>query len=83
MLNAKMAANQADQARMEAEMKVYRKADKEYMLPEMSASMKSNQDLLARLETRIETNRGKDREALKGMMEEMDAKVDGQEARGQ
>jgi hypothetical protein len=45
---------------MEVEMKANRKVDKEYMLVEMSASMKSNQDLLARLESRIETNREKD-----------------------
>jgi hypothetical protein len=40
-LIAKMDANQADQARMEPEMKDDRKANKD-MLTEMSASMKSN-----------------------------------------
>jgi hypothetical protein len=39
-----------------------KKADREDMLAEMSACMKSNQDLLERLEARIETNREKHRE---------------------
>jgi hypothetical protein len=37
----------------------------------MSASMKSNQDWLARLEARIEINREKDREDLKEMRAEI------------
>jgi hypothetical protein len=49
---ARMGANRA-------EMKADRKADKEYMLAEMSTSMKSNQDLLARLEVKIDANRTK------------------------
>jgi hypothetical protein len=71
-LNAKMDANQAEtkanrkanQARMEA--------NKRDMLAEISTSMKShqemmksNQDLLARLKARIETNKKKDREDIK------------------
>jgi vacuolar-type H+-ATPase subunit E/Vma4 len=41
--------------------------------------MKSNQDLLARLEARIETNREEYREDLKGMVEEMNAKAGGKQ----
>jgi hypothetical protein len=78
-LKAIMDANQAEikadrktnQARMEA--------NKEDMPAKISASMKSNQDLLARLEARIETNREKDREDLKGMTEEMKAKAGGKQ----
>jgi hypothetical protein len=51
-------------------------ANQEKAEASMSASMKSNQDLLARLEARIETIREKDREDLKGMMEEMKANAD-------
>jgi signal transduction histidine kinase len=41
------------------------------MLAEISACMKSNKDMLARLEARIETNREKDREDAKEMREDI------------
>jgi tellurite resistance protein len=78
-LKAKMNANQE---MAEAD----RTADHE-ALNEMSTSMKSNQDLLARLEARIKTNketdqeeRKVDQEDFKRMMEEMNAKMDGNQA---
>jgi hypothetical protein len=61
-------------ARMEAKMNASQaemKANKEDMLAEMSGSVKSNQDLLPRLEARIKTSREKDREDLKEMQEEI------------
>jgi hypothetical protein len=57
------ADRKANQARMEA--------DKGDMLAEISASMKSNEYLLARLEARIKTNKEKDREDLKELREEI------------
>jgi hypothetical protein len=45
--------------------------------------MKSNGDLLARLEARIETYRKKYQENLKGMMTEMKAKMDGNQGRNE
>jgi hypothetical protein len=52
-----------------AQMKPDRKADQ--------ARMEANQeDLLTRLEARIKTNMEKDREDLKGMMKEINAKID-------
>jgi DNA repair exonuclease SbcCD ATPase subunit len=71
-LLASQAKLKADQARMVA--------NREDLLVEISACMKSNKDLLARLEARIETNKGKNREDLKGMMAEMNAKMDGNQA---
>jgi hypothetical protein len=50
-----------DEARMEA--------NKKGILAEISASMKSNEELLARLEASIENKRGKDREVVKEMRE--------------
>jgi hypothetical protein len=62
--------NAADDATATARMEEMN-ANQEKAEASMSASMKSNQDLLARLEARIETNRGKDGEDLKEMREEI------------
>jgi esterase/lipase len=60
---------------MEAKMN----ANNEKAEASISVSMKSNQDLVARLEARIEIDREKDQEDLKGMMEETNAKADGKQ----
>jgi hypothetical protein len=62
-------------ARVEARMI----ANQEKEEASISVSMKSNQHLVARLEARIEIDREKDREDLKGMKEETNAKADGKQ----
>jgi hypothetical protein len=64
---AKANANQEDMlTRMEET-----NANQEKVEGSTSTSMRSNQDLLSRLEARIETNREKDQEDLKEMREEI------------
>jgi acetyl/propionyl-CoA carboxylase alpha subunit len=68
------ARTDAKQVEIKADRKAYQarmEANKEDMLAEISASMKSNEYLLARLEARMEINMEKDREDLKEMREEI------------
>jgi hypothetical protein len=71
MMELMLASMNASMKEPMQQMKADGKADKENMLAERNASVKSNQVLLARLEARIETNREEDREDLKEMREEI------------